>query len=152
MELETTLKIVWLCLLVLFAVAEGLTVGLTAIWFAIGAAVSLVAAMLDAPFWAQIVLFFVVSIVCMLLLRPMAKKGLQPKFQPTNADRVVGKEAVVTETVDNLRGQGLVSVGGNVWTARSENDLVLPEGSRVTILRIEGVKVFVRPLEEPERK
>ena len=68
-------------------------------------------------------------------------KLMKKDIKPTNADRVVGKEAVVTETVDNLRGQGLVSVGGNVWTARSENDLVLPEGSRVTILRIEGVKL-----------
>ena len=133
----------WLVLLVIFGIVEAATVGLTSIWFAAGALVAMVAALLHAPLWAQIVLFLAVSFVALLLMRPLAKKYLTPSFQPTNADRIIGQEAVVTETIDNLKGRGLVSVGGTVWTARAEDEQPIAAGTVVKVLRIEGVKVFV---------
>ena len=133
----------WLILLVLFGIVEAATVGLTSIWFAAGALVAMVAALLHAPLWAQIVLFLAVSFVALLLMRPLAKKYLTPSFQPTNADRIIGQEAVVTETIDNLKGRGLVSVDGTVWTARAEDEQPIAAGTVVKVLRIEGVKVFV---------
>ena len=60
-----------------------------------------------------------------------------------NADRIIGKTAVVIETIDNLAGKGQVKVAGQIWTARSERDVVIPQDAEVTVLRIEGVKVFV---------
>ena len=133
----------WLVLLVIFGIVEAATVGLTSIWFAAGALVAMVAALLHAPLWAQIVLFLAVSFVALLLMRPLAKKYLTPSFQPTNADRIIGQEAVVTETIDNLKGRGLVSVDGTVWTARAEDEQPIAAGTVVKVLRIEGVKVFV---------
>ena len=133
----------WLILLVLFGIVEAATVGLTSIWFAAGALAAMVAALLHAPLWAQIVLFLAVSFVALLLMRPLAKKYLTPSFQPTNADRIIGQEAVVTETIDNLKGRGLVSVDGTVWTARAEDEQPIAAGTVVKVLRIEGVKVFV---------
>ena len=133
----------WLVLLVIFGIVEAATVGLTSIWFAAGALVAMVAALLHAPLWAQIVLFLAVSFVALLLMRPLAKKYLTPSFQPTNADRIIGQEAVVTETIDNLKGRGLVSVDGTVWTARAEDEQPIAAGTVVRVLRIEGVKVFV---------
>ena len=134
---------VWLVLLVIFGIVEAATVGLFSIWFAAGALVAMVAALLHAPLWAQIVLFLAVSFVALLLMRPLAKKYLTPSFQPTNADRIIGQEAVVTETIDNLKGRGLVSVDGTVWTARAEDEQPIAAGTVVKVLRIEGVKVFV---------
>ena len=138
----------WLILLVVFAILEGATVGLASIWFAAGALVAMVAALLSAPLWLQIVLFLVVSFVTLLLVRPLAKKYLTPNYQATNADRIIGQEAMVTETIDNLKGRGLVSVGGTVWTARAEDEQPIAAGTVVKVLRIEGVKVFVAPAEE----
>ena len=133
----------WLVLLVIFGIVEAATVGLTSIWFAAGALVAMVAALLHAPLWAQIVLFLAVSFVALLLMRPLAKKYLTPSFQPTNADRIIGQEAVVTETIDNLKGRGLVSVDGTVWTARAEDEEPIAAGTVVKVLLIVGFKVFV---------
>ena len=69
-------------------------------------------------------------------------------MQPTNADRVIGAEARVTEGIDNIQGKGAVSIGGIIWTARSDSDEVIPAGSLVRVLRIEGVKVFVELIKE----
>ena len=140
--------IVWLVLLLAFAALEGITVGLTSIWFAAGALAALIAALLHGPLWLQIALFLAVSILCLLAVRPLARKYVNTQVQPTNADRVIGAEARVTEDIDNIQGKGAVSVGGIIWTARSDSDEVIPAGSLVRVLRIEGVKVFVELIKE----
>ena len=137
--------IIWLIILVLFGIGEAVTVGLTSIWFALGALGALIVSQLGLGFWPQIITFIVLSALSMLLVRPFAKKFLRPGYSPTNADRVIGARAVVTEEIDNLEGRGMVTVNGARWTARSADGTVIPKDTRVTILRIEGVKVFVRP-------
>ncbi|MDD6160823.1 MAG: NfeD family protein [Oscillospiraceae bacterium] len=141
-------KLIWLALLILFAVGEAVSVGLTSIWFAAGSLVALVAALLGGPLWLQIVLFILVSALCLLAIRPLARKYLNNHVEATNADRVIGSDARVTEEIDNLRGKGAVVVGGITWTARSENDAVIPVGALVKVRRIEGVKVFVELCKE----
>lgn len=137
------MNIFWIVLLVVFVVAEALTVGLTSIWFALGALVSLVASALGAPIPVQIVLFLAVSFLTMLLVRPLARKYLGGHKVATNADRAIGAEAVVTEEIDNLNGQGHVSIAGVPWSARSETGNAIPAGLTVRVMRIEGAKVFV---------
>lgn len=133
----------WLIALILFTIGEAVTVGLTSIWFAVGALGALIAASLGGHVLLQIILFFVLSAVSMLLVRPLAQKFLKPKYSATNADRVIGATALVTETIDNMTGKGLVNISGQVWTARSDQNVVINPGTEVKILRIEGVKVFV---------
>lgn len=140
--------IVWLILLLAFSALEGVTVGLTSIWFAAGALAALLAALLGGPIWLQAALFLAVSLGCLLAVRPLARKYLTPRIQPTNADRAIGAEARVTETIDNVQGQGAVTIGGVIWTARSHSGEVIPAGSTVRVLRIEGVKVFVELMKE----
>lgn len=146
--MDMAIKLIWLGLLLLFAIGEAVSVGLTSIWFAAGALVALIAALLGGPLWLQIVLFIVVSALCLLAIRPLAQKHLNNKTEPTNADRVIGSEAKVTETIDNLQGTGTVTIGGVVWTARSQNDRLIPAGTLVRVLRIEGVKVYVEEVKE----
>lgn len=138
-----TLKVAWLALLILFSVGEAVTVGLTSIWFAVGSLGALLCALVGGGVWLQVGVFLALSGVTLALVRPLAKKFLSPGYSATNADRVIGQEAVVTQTIDNLHGQGQVNIAGQTWTARSQDDTVIPEGTLVRVLRIEGVKVFV---------
>ena len=142
------LELIWLGLLIVFVVAERISVGLTSIWFAAGALLALISALLHAPLWVQLTLFIGVSLVCLAAVRPLARRYLNSRVVPTNADRVIGSEARVTEDIDNIRGKGAVIVGGVTWTARSEGDEPIPAGSLVRIERIEGVKVFVQLCKE----
>jgi membrane protein implicated in regulation of membrane protease activity len=148
MTVDQMVKLVWLALLIIFAVGEGISVGLTSIWFAAGSLCALIAALLGGPLWLQIAVFVVVSALCLLAVRPLAKKYLTPGIQPTNADRIIGQEALVTEDIDDLQGNGAVTIGGVTWTARSGTDQFIPAGTKVKVLRIEGVKVFVESIKE----
>ena len=141
------MTVVWLVAMIVLLVIEGVVPGLISIWFALGALAALVSALLHAPLWLQIVWFLVVSIAALALTRPLAKKYINAKTQPTNADMLIVKECVVRESIDNVLGAGAVSVDGKVWTARTENDdIKVPEGSRAVVVRIEGVKLIVKPL------
>ena len=141
--MEFSYAFIWLALVIIFGIIEAVTVGLTVLWFAVGAAAALIASAFGGPIWLQVVLFIVISFACLILVRPLAKKKLNKKTQATNADRVIGMEAVVTEDIDNLASKGAVSVNGIIWSARSENGQAIEAGSRVKVIRIEGVKVFV---------
>lgn len=147
-----TASIFWLAAILVFSVVEAATVGLASIWFAIGAAIAFVLSFFVESVWVQVAVFTVISLAAMALIRPLAQRYLTPKTEATNADRVIGREGVVTQEIDNLRASGQVSVAGVEWTARSEKDALIPTGAKVTVLRIEGVKVVVRPVAVPEEE
>ena len=140
-----SMSLFWLIAMVLFGVLEAVTVGLTSIWFALGALGALAAAAAAAPVIVQIVVFLGVSFLTLLLVRPLAQRFVNDRKVATNADRVIGQEAVVTEDIDNIQGRGRVTISGADWTARTEDDQPIPAGSMVRVLRIEGVKVIVAP-------
>lgn len=138
-------SVVWLGLLAVFAVLEGVTAALVSVWFCAGALAALLCSVLTPNLSLQIFLFFLVSVASMLALRSLARRYVLPHRVPTNADRVIGREAVVTEDIDNLAGKGAALVFGVAWTARSETGEPIPKGTVVTVRRIEGVKLFVSP-------
>ena len=136
----------WLIAMVVLLIVEGLAPGLVSIWFALGALAALISALLGAPVWLQIVWFLLVSIVTLALTRPLARKYVNGRIVATNADILVGKECVVTERIDNVLGTGAVTVGGKIWTARMADPEGKAEtGERMEVLRIEGVKLIVKP-------
>lgn len=143
MPFEFTMTTLWLIVMVLFLVVEAVTVGLVCIWFAAGALAALLCAIFGGGVWLQVVLFLVVSAVTLYFTRPLVKKYVNAKVEPTNADIVIGKECRVTETIDNIEGTVAVYVDGKTWTARSENDETIQTGTLVTALRIDGVKLIV---------
>lgn len=143
--IANNMTIFWVILIILFAAVEAMTAGLTCIWFGIGAAASLISAFFGAAIWLQFVWFFVVSIASLLLTRPLVRKYVDTVKQPTNADMVIGRTALVTEDIDNLAPSGAVSVGGKIWTARSDGSGPIRSGEVVTVLRIDGVKLIVTP-------
>ncbi len=137
--------ICWAAVLALAQAVEGATMGLVSIWFAIGGVAALIASLLTDRIWIQVIVFLVVSLLALLVIRPLARRSSEQDRVPTNADRIIGTEAVVVETIDNLKSQGQVQVGGSIWTARTQAEAPILQGERVRILRIEGVKVIVAP-------
>ena len=138
-----SMNILWLGAMIAFIVLELSTVSLTCIWFALGALAALIAALCDAPMWLQLVWFFVISVLTLIATRPLVKKFINAKTQPTNADMVIGQTCVVLEPISNLSETGAVKVGGKVWTARSSDGTVFAPGEKVVAVRIEGVKLIV---------
>ena len=136
--------ILWAVALVAFLIIEGATAQLVTIWFAAGALVSLIAAVLKAPVWLQVVLFVGVSAVTLFATWPIVKKIRNRKAENLNANRVIGQTAVVTETIDNIEGTGSVKIDGVVWTARTADQSRIESGKLVIIEKIEGVKVIVK--------
>ena len=137
--------LLWFVLAVVFLLVEGGTVMLVSVWFAAGSLVAMVAALLSAPFWLQLILFLGVSAGLLALLRPLVQKYIKPKITATNVDSLIGSQGYVTATVDNLAATGQVKLGAMPWTARSTDGAPIEIGTLVRVDRIEGVKVFVTP-------
>ena len=133
----------WAVAIVVFGILEAITAQLVSIWFVIGSVGALIAAVCKAPIWIQIVIFIVISVLALLLTKPLVKKYIKPKMQKTNADRCIGSEGIVLEEINNLAATGQVKVNGNVWTARASNGEVIPVDTVVIIDKIEGVKLLV---------
>lgn len=136
--------VIWLFIVVVMAIIEIITLGLTTIWFAGGALVAFVASLLGANLIVQIVLFIVVSVGLLALTRPLAVKFLNKGRESTNAESLIGKRAVVKQEIDNLNARGMVSVNGQEWTARAFEEKIIPEGTTVEIMEISGVKLLVK--------
>lgn len=135
---------VWLGLTVLAAIIEAAVPALVSIWFVPGGILALIASLAGGSLPLQIGLFLIGSVAALAITRPLARRLQKPGPTSTNADRVIGATAVVTEAVDNLQGAGRVSVMGNSWAARSDHGgETIPTGETVTVVRIEGVKLIV---------
>ena len=137
----------WLILLIVLLVIEAITVALVSIWFAGGALVALLVALLHAPMGLQVILFLVVSLVLLFFTRPIAVKYFNKDRVKTNAESLIGKQAIVISEIDNLQGIGQATVGGQQWSARSVTDgVTIPVGAVVEIEAIKGVKLMVRDI------
>ena len=132
--------------MIIIAIAlEAATAQLVSLWFAGGGLAGLIAHFLHAPFWLQVIAAAVATLILLLATRPLVRRFLRGKETRTNADRVVGRTAVVTEPIDNVLAKGRVSVLGSDWTARSLDGGAIPAGAQVRVERIEGVKLIVSP-------
>lgn len=139
----TTMVFAWLALAVVLGIIEAATVALVSIWFAIGAVAAMIPAGLNAPVWAQILVFVLVSALCFVFTRPFFKKVIKVNKQPTNADGLVGQDGVATDDIENIECRGKVFISGLTWSARSENGELIPKGAVVTVKKIEGVTLIV---------
>lgn len=135
--------IIWIVAIVIFGVAEAVTAGLTSIWFVLGGVAALIAAICNGPVWLQIALFFVVSIATLAATRPLVARLMKKDIKPTNADRVLGGSARVTERIDNDVPTGAVYIDGKTWSARSSTGEIIEPDAMVRVVRMEGVKLYV---------
>lgn len=145
-----SLSLIWLIVMVVCLVIEISTLGLASIWFAGGALLALIIALVNGPLWLQVLVFLVASIVLLIFTRPLASKFFNHNRTKTNVNSKIGKQAIVTATIDNLKGEGQIITEGMEWTARSSDSSVIEEGTVVVIEKIEGVKAIVRIRKEGE--
>jgi len=133
----------WLIICLALVLFEIVTMGLTTIWFAAGALAAFIIALFSLPLWLQILVFVVVSLVTLVVTRPLAQKYINSKTTRTNVESMTGKVGKVEERIDNIEASGRVMIEGNSWLARSKNDEVIEEGVVVKVISVEGVKVIV---------
>lgn len=140
------LLIMWIVLTVVFAVIEALTLQIVTVWFAVGSIGAIIANVVHASPLVQLIVFVALSILTLVIARPYLKKLSKTNAPPTNADACIGKQAVVTEEINNTLGKGQAKIRGVIWTARSsEENTIIKEGEMVTVTAIEGVKLIVKP-------
>ncbi|MBO4394858.1 MAG: NfeD family protein [Eubacterium sp.] len=141
---EKTMLLIWLGIVILTLIIEIITQGLTTIWFSIGATVAAVMTVWDVSIWWQIGVFVVVSVIVMLLVRPIAKRWMSKAITPTNVDQLLHEEALVIEEINNSANTGRVRLRDVDWVARADDEAVIPVNAVVSILRIDGVKLIVK--------
>lgn len=146
--MDLSMIVLWIAVMIVFLLIEAATVNLVTIWFAIGALGAAVSAGIGWNPAVQVVVFVVMSGIALAVTKPLVKKLRKRNDMPTNADRILEKEGVVTESIDPVSGSGQVKVLGQDWSAKSEDDRLIFAGSKVVVRHIEGVKAVVKEKEE----
>ena len=136
--------ILWLIVLVAAIVIESMTMGLTSIWFGGGALTAMIVELLNGSISLQIIVFLIISLILLFYTRPIAVKHFNQKREKTNLDSVIGKTAVVTIPIHNLKESGQVMLEGKEWTARStDSSKQIEKDALVKVVAIRGVKLMV---------
>ena len=139
------MEMFWFIAFVLFLIIELMTVNLVTIWFAVGTVAAMITTIFTDSFIIQTAVFVVVSVICILVTKPLVRKFKGNDVHPTNSDRVIGKTGEVTKKIEKNK-YGEVKVFGNTWTAGSDEELKV--GTKVKVLDIEGVKLIVKKEED----
>ena len=146
--MDFSMIVLWIAVMIIFLLIEAATVNLVTIWFAVGALGAAISAGIGWNLAVQIVVFVVMSGIALAITKPLVTKLKKRKDFPTNADRILEREGIVTENIDPVSGSGQVKVLGQDWSAKSEDDRMILAGSKVVVRQIEGVKAVVEEKEE----
>ncbi|MBP5407943.1 MAG: NfeD family protein [Bacilli bacterium] len=151
LETSTIMAIVWAAFIVVSAIIELQTADLVTIWFTIGAIGALICALCKGPIWLQIVIFLAISIIAIILTRPIAKKMQQKEIIRTNSDKVIGRIAVVTKAISDEE-IGEVKIEGREWRAINNEGLSFEVGEKVIVDAISGAKLIVSKIQEEQKE
>lgn len=116
---------------------------------AFGALTAMFSSLFPIPLWVQILIFVLSGTASICLLRPALLKKIHAKAdkRSSNAEALIGKEGTVVEAIQKTR-HGYVKVDGDEWRAFSENEADIPTGTKVRIVRMDSIVVWVTPLSE----
>lgn len=141
---------IWLILAGIFFIGEIATTGFLVFWFGVGALLAMVSSFFTTSIILQTVIFVISSTILILATKPFVKKFVDIKTTNTNAYSIIGKNALVIKEIDPIHSTGQIKVDGEVWSAESQNSEVIPKGSEVKVIAIEGVKAIVKPVKIAE--
>ena len=143
--------LMWVIVLIVAAVAEAVTTALVSVWFCIGAIAAAIAAGLGAPIFFQLIVFVAVSILALIVTKPLVNKLLPPdKYVFTNGENDIGKRAVVVEEINAENGTGRVKFGDIDWGARTVDGSLAKVGAIVEIVEKGAAFLKVRAVPENE--
>jgi membrane protein implicated in regulation of membrane protease activity len=134
---------IWIAVTIAAVVAESLTSALVAIWFMPSAIITMILSFFTVPVKVQLLVFMVISVMLIVMSKTVFKTTLGAHAR-TNADAVIGEQAIVTERICNIENKGLVKVRGQIWSARSADGIDFEPGEIVSVISIEGVKLICR--------
>lgn len=140
-----SITLIWTIVLVISVIVEAITIDLVSIWFGLGAIAALIGEACGLSQVLQVVIFTIISVVCILISRPLSKKYLRGNTIKTNLDRVIGKHCLVTETI-TADNKGEVKVMGTLWMATSLNNETILAGEYAEVASIEGAHVIVKKI------
>ena len=134
----------WLIVAGLFFVGEIFTLGFLIFWFGIGALFAMIVSFFSTNIIIQTTVFLITSTIFILATKPLVKKFVDVKNTNTNVFSIIGKKALVIKDIDPIHSSGQIKLNGEVWSAETENDEIIKEGSEVEVLKINGVKAIVK--------
>ena len=137
---------IWLIIAGLFFIGEIITVGFLVFWFGVGAIVAMIVSLFTSNIIIQTAAFVISSTILLFVTKPFVKKFVDIKPTNTNVFSIIGKKALVIKEINSVHSSGQIKINGEVWSAETENDEIIPEGSEVEIMRIKGVKAIVKPI------
>lgn len=139
----------WLIATGIFFIGEMLTTGFLIFWLGVGSILALIVSLFTSNLFIQTAVFVISSIILIFATKPLADKFSKKDIVPTNVYTLAGKKGIVLETIDPKNGKGQIKVGGEIWSALCDEDLVIPINSEVEIVKIQGVKAYVNPIRVP---
>ena len=145
-NMENYIVFVWIIFAVFMLICEVLTTQLVSIWFVLGGIAAAITCIFTDNLLIQTLVFVLVSLITLLATRPLVKKLLKNRKEPTNSDRLIGRVGIVTMDIVNQAGEGQVNVDGKIWSAKSVDGCEIKSGASVRITAIEGVKLVVEIL------
>ena len=137
---------IWLIASGIFFICEIITVGFLVFWLGVGALIAMIVSLFTSNIIVQMSVFVISSVLLIFATRPLVNKISKKDVVPTNVYSLIEKKAIVTEEINWVTGKGLIKFEGEVWSAKSKEQVNIPVGSEVEIVSIEGVKAFVKPL------
>ena len=139
---------IWLIIAAVFVVSEIFTAGFFLLWFGIGALLAGLAALAGLSSAWQWSIFVVVSLVLFMVSRRFAERFTKKQPPGIGADRFVGRRGIVLEEINNDQNVGRIRVEKDEWRADSETDEVIPVGTRIEVVRVQGAHAVVKTVEE----
>lgn len=135
---------VWISIIVIASLTEAFTAQLVSVWLVVGAVAALITSLFTSSLWIQVVVFIIVTLISLILTRPIVKKAISFEKAKTNADKYIGKTGIVVKEINNELGVGQVNILGSMWTAISSDDSIIAEGENILVESIQGVKLKVK--------
>lgn len=139
----------WLIVAGIFFIFEMITTGFLVFWLGVGALIALLVSFFTSNLFVQTAIFVITSIILILATKPLTDKFSKKDTVPTNVYTLKGKKGIVIEEINPTDGKGQIKVGGEIWSAICDENVVIPKHSEIEIVRIQGVKAYVTPLNVP---
>lgn len=140
---------IWVVVLISTIFIEFESPQLVSIWFSVGAVVALIMAAFNLHYLWQIATFVIVSMILILLTRPLSKRFMKRDIIKTNVSSLIGQQGTILKEV-SLNQRGEVQVQTRIWTAFTLDNVTILQGEIVRIVDIEGNKLLVEPIRKEE--